>query len=238
MNHLRACHEPSQSLSWTISELVTLTVFRSESKEFVQVLVGPDQEIRTLQKQSVWDRPYFRDSRQGLLYFDHNAEGMWQLIHPALADIQPDNFAFVAEYLESAAFGIRYPQEGEEMNEAFAQCASTWITAEKLGMSDLMDHIVEKLERIEPEMSAIFIFAVYVYSQTPSFSHLKLRDHLAVHIAENWWIYLDDDHLRSEVIKRLQTLPELERDIYQRRIPVLNDRVRASQEDSDTEMGD
>ncbi|KAI4955424.1 hypothetical protein J4E91_001284 [Alternaria rosae] len=209
----------------------------SESKEFVQILVGPDQEVHMLQKSSLWERPYFRDSKQGLLLIDHNDDGMWELKHEALVDIKPDDFTFIAEYLESDGFGHRNPQEGEEMNEAFAQCVAAWITAEKLGMWDMMEHVAEKLKGIEPEMLEVLVFGRHVYAQdTTSTSQRYLKDYLAVYIAENWWIYFGDDHLRSNFIELLQQFPELEKDVYERRIPVLEERIDKKEEDSDIEM--
>jgi hypothetical protein len=165
---------------------------------------------------------------------------MWELKHPDLVDIEPEDFVFAAEYLESGGFGHRHPQGGKEMEEALAQCTSAWITAEKLGMADLMDDIVEKLERLEqPDLQVILVFASHVYESqdTALLSQEKLKDYLAVYIAEHLWIYLGDDDLRSNFIERLQQLPELERDIYQRRIPVLDERIDGHQEDSDIDMG-
>jgi len=212
-------------------------MIRSESKEFVEVLVGPDQEIYTFPLQSLWNRHYFRDPKQGLLLIDYNKRGMWELKHPSLFDIKPDDFVFVAEYLESDDFGHRNPQDGEEMTEAFAQCVAAWVTAEKLGMSDMMDHTVEKLERLEPEMLEILVFCRHVYArETTSISHEYLKGHLAVYIADNFWEYIKDDHLRSSFIELLQHFPELQQDVYERRILALKECVDQSQEDSDTDM--
>ncbi|CAI9635863.1 hypothetical protein GT037_000922 [Alternaria burnsii] len=209
-----------------------------QSKDFVQVLVGPNSQVSTLQKESIWNRPYFRDPRFGINLFDHNDDGIWNLQHPALVEIDPEDFVFAAEYLESGGFGYRYPQDGGEMEEAFAQCVSAWFTAEKLGMSDMMDHVVEKLEGcIEPEMQDVLVFAyqVYVSQNTALPSQVRLKDYLAMCIAENWWIYLDDDNLSSDFIEKVKRLPELERDIYQRRLPALLERLSGDQEDSETE---
>jgi hypothetical protein len=215
-------------------------VYRSQSKEFVQVLVGPNEEVSMLQKQCVWNRTYFRDPRYGVNRFDHNDDGMWELRHPALAEIQPDDFVFVAEYLESDGFGHRYPRDGDEMDESFAQCVSAWVTPEKLGMSDMMDHVVEKLEgRIEPGMYDVLVFACQVYGSqdTALPSQARLKEYLAMYIAENRLIYLDDDNLNSDFIKRLKKLPELERDIIRRRLPLLEERIKGNEVDDDIVMG-
>ncbi|KAI4655613.1 hypothetical protein J4E93_000327 [Alternaria ventricosa] len=209
----------------------------SESKEYVKVPVGTDQEIHTLRLKNLWDRPYFRDAKQGLLLIDHNDEGLWELKHPALVDINPEDFTFIAEYLESDGFGHRNPQEGEETNEAFAQCVAAWITAEKLGMWDMLEHVAEKLKGIQPGMLEIMVFCRHVYAHdTTSISHEYLKGHLAVYIAENFWSYVKDDHLRSNFIELLQHFPELQQDVYERRIQALKKCVDQSQEDSDTDM--
>jgi hypothetical protein len=92
-------------------------MYRSESKDFVQVLVGPDAEVSTLQKESVWNRSYFREPKLGINHFNHNGDGMWELQHPALTEIEPEDFVFAAEYLESDGFGHRHPQEGDQTEE-------------------------------------------------------------------------------------------------------------------------
>ncbi|KAL1800476.1 hypothetical protein ACET3X_000818 [Alternaria dauci] len=219
-----------------ISDVVEGEIF--QSKEFVQVPVGPNSEISTLQKESIWNRPYFRDPMQGINFFGHNDDGIWGLQHPALVDIDPEDFVFVAEYLESDGFGYRNPQDGNEMDEAFAQCVSAWFTAEKLGMSDMMDHVVEKLEkRIEPGMHDVLVFADQIYrsQDTALLSQAQLKDYCAMYIAENWWIYWGDDNLRSGFIERLRISPELEGDILRRRTQALEERVNDGQEDSETE---
>ncbi|KAI4697638.1 uncharacterized protein J4E84_000770 [Alternaria hordeiaustralica] len=209
----------------------------SESKEFVQVLVGPDQEVYNLQISCLWDRPYFRDSKQGLLLIDHNDAGMWELKHPALVDINPEDFTFIAEYLESDGFGHRNPQEGEETNEAFAQCVAAWITAEKLGMWDMLEHVAEKLKGIQPGMLEVLVFCRHVYAEdATSLSQDDVRDYLAVYIVEHWWTYWGDDHLRPNFMELLQQFPQLDRDVNERRGPVLEERIDQSQDYSDADM--
>lgn len=185
----------------------------------------------------MWDRSYFRDAKQGLLLIDYNEQGLWELKHPALVDIEPADFAFVAEFLESDGFGHRYPQEGEETNEAFAQCVAAWIAAEKLGMWDMMEHVAEKLKGIEPEMLEVLVFCRHVYAEdATSLSQDYVRDYLAVYITNHWWEYWGDDHLRSNFMKLLQQFPQLDKDVIERRRPVLEERIDQSQEDSDADM--
>jgi len=185
----------------------------------------------------LWDRSYFRDAKQGLLLIDYNEQGLWELKHPALVDIEPADFAFVAEFLESDGFGHRYPQEGEETNEAFAQCVAAWITAEKLGMWDMMEHVADKLKAIEPGMLEVLVFCRHVYAEdATSLSQDDIRDYLAVYIANHWWTYWGDDHLRPNFMELLQQFPQLDKDVIERRRPVLEERIDQSQEDSDADM--
>ncbi|KAF1836248.1 hypothetical protein BDW02DRAFT_546657 [Decorospora gaudefroyi] len=231
------CGRLNQNLKEPTSDIVDGEL--SESKDFVQILIGPTNEISTLAKQSVWNRPYWRDPRRGINHFDMNEDGIWELRHPGLDEIESEDFVFVAEYLESGDFGYRRPQGGEDMEEAVAQCMSAWFAAERLDMSDLMDYIVEKLQkRIEPAMYDVMVFACQIYNSPdtglPSYQWLK--DYLATSIAENYWIYLSDDHLSSSFIEKLQLFPELERDIYMRRLVALEQRLEP--EDDDQNEGD
>ncbi|CAE7216780.1 hypothetical protein HRS9139_07883 [Pyrenophora teres f. teres] len=215
----------------------------SQSKEFVQIPVGPDGVVSTLPKACVWNRKYWLDVRFGVNHFGLNDDGIYELQHPALPEIDPGDFVFAAEYLESGDFGHRNPRDGhdDQMQEAFVQCIAAWGVAEKLRMHDLMDHITDKLERhIEPELMAVFIFATQIYraEETGLPSQVRLQDYLATYIAQNWWIYLGDDHLSSAFIERLKTLPDLERDIYARRLVALNERLDAEKDGpEDGEMG-
>jgi hypothetical protein len=200
-------------------------------------LVGPNGDVNVLQMKSVCDRPYFKNHGNGIQYFERNDDGIWELRHPRLPDIEPQDFVFVAEYLESNDFGHRHPSNGKELDEAFAQCVSAWFAAVLLGMFDLMDHVVEKLKRFdEPGLYETICFAIKVYRSpdTGLLSYEELKDYLATLIAQNWWIYLEDDHLRAAFVGILSKLPKLERDIYARRLEALNERI--SQADIDTEM--
>ncbi|KAH7380754.1 hypothetical protein BKA66DRAFT_531533 [Pyrenochaeta sp. MPI-SDFR-AT-0127] len=194
------------------------------SKEFVLIHVGPEKEERMIHINYVWSRPYFNDGRTGIMHFTRNDEGMWILSHPALNDIAPEDFLYIVEYLESDDFGLKNPEGVEEVQEAFAQIISAWVTALRLGMTDLLDHILDKLERLPSDMWHIMAFACYAYeSQKPCLpAQERLKDVLATDIAQNYWSYLEDDHLSKYFIERLQDLPELERDIYARRIVALD----------------
>ena len=209
------------------------------SKGFVLMYVGPDSEERTLQRSHVWDRPYFQDQRTGIMHFELK-EGQWLLSHPRLAEIDPEDFDLVAEWLESGQLGHKHPEGEEEVQEAFAQNISAWETALKLGMTDLLDHIVDKLERLAPwDMWDIMAFACHVFEETPGGSCLpvqeRMKDLLATELAQNFWIYIEDEHLSAGFIQRLKDLPELERDIYERRTAAINARLHAEGNEGDEE---
>lgn len=211
--------------------------FSAASKEFVLIYIGSQGEERMVHRSCVWNRPYFRDVRTGIMRFSHNEDGLWILSHPAFADVEPDDFAYIAEYLESGDFGLKRPNGEEEVQEAFAQIISAWITAQKLDMTDLLDHILDKLERLAPwDMWHVMTFACLTYeSQGPCLpAQERLKDMLATDIARNYWIYIEDDHLSASFVQRLKDLPELERDIFIRRTLTLNARLQ-SEEDEDRE---
>lgn len=213
--------------------------YSATSREFVQIKVGNEQKELMLPMISVWNRPYFRDAKAGVMHFTRNEGNIWTLTHPGLVNIDPEDFAFVAEYLESGGFGLRHPLGPEENDDAFAQCVSAWATADTLGMTDLMDHVIDKLEqRMEPELYDMMAFACRFY-QDLSITlpvHERLRDFLATYLARNFWIYIRDDHLSSTFIDRLQALPELEHDIYVRRTVALRQQLQS--DDGEEEQND
>lgn len=57
-------------------------------------------------------------------------------------------------------------------------------------------------------------------------------------IASNWWVYIRDEALSEEFIDRLQQLPELERDIYERRMRALEERLGEEEDDDDEDDSD
>jgi len=158
------------------------------------------------------------------MYFGISDDGMYQLTHPGLADIDPEDFTFVAQYLENGSFGDRMINE-EDSREGFAQCMAAWVSAEKLGMNDLMDHVVEKLEQLENRnLWDVLAFACLVY-RSPGISlpaQIRAKELVATDISLHYWDYVEDDSLSILFMERLKDLPELERDISVKRIPMLN----------------
>jgi hypothetical protein len=180
-------------------------------------------------KQDIWNRVYFRDPVSGRNYFDAKGEKTWELVHPRLPDIQSEAFEYISEYLSSADadFGIRNPCDEAAAEEAFTQCLVAWKTADLLGMNDLLDCIVAKVRKIEPWWTiwTIMLFARNIYETTDFLlsTHVEMRDILSSYIAEHFFDYMTvGSQLRNEFLKHLRQLPQLERDIYRKRLEVLN----------------
>ncbi|KAF2852879.1 hypothetical protein T440DRAFT_22080 [Plenodomus tracheiphilus IPT5] len=199
------------------------------SKTHVRVRVGQDQEQHLLVKARVWDRPYFREANAGIMYFSMDDDDMFELKHPGLANVVPDDFAYIAEYLESDQFGHVNPQGVDQENEAFSQIVAAWTVAEQLGMTDLMDHIIDKLERLAPwDLWHVMLFACTVYGSSGLLLPVqdRIKEVLARNIAENYFVFIEDDHLSVDFIQRLKDLPELDRDVTVERAAILDGRLR------------
>lgn len=196
-----------------------ITTSRSASKDFIQVHVGPNREIRTLQKKDLWDRPYFQDTRTGTNHFGLNADNTWELRHPQLVNIDSEDFQFVAEYLIDGDFGLRQPENQEQTKEAIAQCVSAWETGEKLGMDDMLEHIAEKIKFLEWDNEDVLTLAILIYrSSGPSLhAHEVMKDWVSSYLAHHFWVYIKDDTIGEYFRKRMRRLPELERDVFVKR---------------------
>jgi hypothetical protein len=199
----------------------------------VQVYVGPEIDPMTdpsvdpqrrryklqLLKHHIWDRTYFRDALSGRNYFEPIGENTWELIHPRLGDISPEDFRMVAEFLSDGSFGIRDPETEEQVAEAFAECMSAWKTAELLSMDDLLEHIVEKVRSTRPwwDLFNVMLFVCFIYdNEVPLEAHNDFKNLLSDFIAEHYDIYIEDDVLRAEFMTRFKQLPELKRDVLKK----------------------
>lgn len=229
-------------LPWLWDIFWVLTNFSSTaSKDFVLVRVGPDEDERLLPTSYVWNRPYFREPTGGIMYFETNDDDIYELSHPGLAEIMPEDFAYVAQYLESGIFGLQHPEGEMAVQNAFAESMAAWTAAEKLGMTDLMEHVVDKVERLAPwDMWDAMAFACIVYQTAGPFLPVqeRMKDVLATDLAQHYWVYIQDDHLSDAFIQRLKDLPELERDILRRRTVALSARVDSNSEDEEEDEED
>jgi hypothetical protein len=210
----------------------------SQSKDFVRVAIGPDKEIRNLQKKDVWNRPYFRDSRTGINHFSLDEDNNWELRHPQLVHVDLEDFRFIAEYLEDGEFGLRIPEGHDENKESIAQCMSAWATAEKLGMDDLLEHIAEKVKFLEWDNEDVLTLAIIIYRTSgPSLhAHDTMRDWISSSLAHHFWTYTKDEAVAPYFRKRLRKLPELERDVFVKRAKSLTTGTEPDEdEESDEE---
>jgi hypothetical protein len=226
----------------------SLTCCSDESNQFVQIFVGPemdstnDSDIDPLRrrhkfqllKHHLWDKPYFRDALSGRNYIEPIGDKTWELVHPRLIDIAPEDFRWVAEYLSDGDFGHREPETEEETADTFAQCMSAWRTAELLDMDDLLDHIVDKIRASQPwwDLWNVMAFAVSIYqSEVALQAHEELKALFSDYIAELFYIYLEDDHLSGTFTARLKQLPELERHVMKKRVAQLERRAQPGEEE-------
>lgn len=180
-----------------------------------------------LLKLCVWDRRCFRDTVSARNYFTPVGENTWELQHPRLSEIDPEDFKLVAEFLSNGYFGHKHPDDEEQVANTFAECISTWRTAELLSMDDLLDHIVDKIRATRPwwDMVSVMAFACSVYqSEIPLQAHVEIKTMLSEYIAEWYDIYIEDDHLRSEFMTRLRQLPDLKKHVLAKILSQLDQR--------------
>ncbi|KAF2133300.1 hypothetical protein P153DRAFT_331916 [Dothidotthia symphoricarpi CBS 119687] len=189
----------------------------SESKEYVEFLVGPDKEARNILKSYVDACPAFKRNFLGTSYLTTKGENGWALVHPSLRDIDPRDFEFIAQFLETRDFGIRFPDSDEENTSAIAECCAAWDAAEKLGMEDMLDYIALKAQRLAPwGLAEVLWMAIAVYRTPDAASAVQgeLRAMLSGYMAEHFWEYINDDSLGVVFQERVGLLPELGRDVH------------------------
>jgi hypothetical protein len=187
----------------------------------------------------VWDRPYFRDSRTGTNRFELGEDNIWELRHPELATIDVEDFQFVAEFLTDDDFGVRIPDTPEQNKEAIAQCVTAWEAGEKLGMDDLLEHIAEKVQYLEWDKEDVLTLAIMVYRTLgPALpAHTTMREYLSSLMAHHFWSYVKDDVVGPYFRKRLRRLPEMERDVLEKRAEILRKGEEPDEdEESDEDM--
>lgn len=173
-----------------------------------------------LLKHHLWNRAYFRDALSGKNYIEPTGDNTWELVHPQLINIAPEDFRWAAEYLSDGDFGHREPETEDEVADTFAQCMSAWRTAELLDMDDLLEHIVHKIRASQPwwDLWNVMAFAVSIYQSEVSLqAHDELKALFSEYVADLFYIYLEDDHLSNTFTDRLKQLPELERDVLTKR---------------------
>lgn len=138
----------------------------------------------------------------------------WSIDNPRLKDISPEDFQFVADYLQTNDFGYR-TFDDDQREEAMTQCIAAWDAGEKLGMDDLLKHVSKKVETTKPwSMEEVLAFAIIVFDAQDSFfdAQAAMKNKLTDFIADNFWEYVS---VHGDVfIDRVRRLPELDRDIH------------------------
>lgn len=219
-----------------------LTNASDDSNQFVQVFVGPESDPLTdsevdpqrrrhklqLMKQHVWNRPYFQGDRlSGRNYISPAGEKTWELTHPQLVNISPQDFRYAAEFLSDGDFGLREAEEEDQISESFAQCMSAWDVADKLGMDDLLNHIVEKIRAMRGmwDLWDVMEFACLIDENEISLNaHDELKGEFCEYIAEVFYVYLEDEDLSGSFLTRLKEHPGLEQGILVKRTEILEAR--------------
>lgn len=133
---------------------------------------------------------------------------------PFLKTVSPDEFQLIAEYLSHNDFGHKVITD-DNREEAMAQCIAAWKIGERMGMADILDHIAEKIQRLVPwDFVEVVSFSTIVYQTTESLGHDMMKNLLTDFIVENYYDMIED--CGGIFLKRVQKLPELERDMHKK----------------------
>lgn len=214
---------------------------RNASREFITVRVGPQNVTRIFSKATLWNRQYWRNPGAGLLYFDLTEDHLYELKHPALASIEPGDFKFVAEFLESGKFGIKCVDFPKQRQEACAELMTTWDIAEKLGMTDLLEHCVDKIQYltpIDPWDCLYFACMIYDSDGIGTEARSEMKNFLSTQIAEQFFVYLEDDHLSRHFIEQFQKRPGLQYEVFEKRMKTLQKRQQDEDDQEDVDDDD
>ena len=203
----------------------------------MQVPVGPEGVVYTFPAKDLWDRVYFRDARSGVNHFSLNDSNVWELRHPALPTIDAEDFRSVAEFFTDGAFGVRFPENQEQNKEAIAQCVGAWDTAERLRLNDMLEHIADKVNYLQWDNIDALAWATTVYDTGGPVldAHTAMRNWASSYLAHHFWPYIRDKNLSSIFRKRLRTLPELERDVFEKRFENLKAGVEQDEDEESDE---
>lgn len=141
-------------------------------------------------------------------------DGTSRIDLPCLKDFNPEDFKFVAQFLSTGQFGHSVITE-DTRADVIAECAAAWPIADRMVLEDLLDHIVEKLQKAQPwqpEETWILALMVYETSDTLLKAYTTMKEMLAASLADNFY----DMILRhgQGFLGPLQEIPELKRDIY------------------------
>jgi hypothetical protein len=161
---------------------------------------------------AVRERGYFTDKNHG--HFCLNGEKSWAIKMTCMAEIDPADFKLAADYLYTGDFGHRIISE-ETRDEALDQCVAAWEVGEKMGMCDLLDHIVEKMKNLMPwaqEEVAVLAMMVYKINGAPLDAYQNIKDLISDYIADNFYDMIRDQ--AESFQEYLRNTKELARDVY------------------------
>ena len=136
-------------------------------------------------------KPYFSASNLGFLT---SIGKSWEFKKRCLKEMDPEDFRLIIEYLESGQFGHQVVETDDQRLELLAQCGAAWSVADLLGMEDLLEHIVNKINHATPwEPEEVLILADLVYETPEALSlqaHTDMKDMLAEFVARNFVDYI------------------------------------------------
>jgi hypothetical protein len=87
-------------------------------------------------------------------------------------------------------------------------------------------------------MAWILTFAIQVYGKPESVdlpAHYRLKEYLATYMANNQSNYIRDDLLRPMFIDSLELLPEMDRDVCEKRLQALDEQLDESDDETEDE---
>ncbi|KAF2006976.1 hypothetical protein P154DRAFT_179983 [Amniculicola lignicola CBS 123094] len=192
----------------------------ANSNDFVEFRIGEDDESFFIPYRQVHNRPYFSAKNLGLLV--PKKDGGWLIDRAYLRTISAVDFRLIAQFLENDTFGITYIETEEQRQESLTECVAAWSIAQELIMDDLMDLIVQKLQSmLRLELEEVLAFASQVYREADDGLEPRrdMKGFLVGRLAEGFW-ELVREH-QTNFLGRLRMFPELELDVFRRRVGVL-----------------
>ena len=152
---------------------------------------GEDAEAFHVKMDAIKEKPYFSADNLGFLTSTGNT---FEFKQPCLKQMDPEDFILIIEYLESGQFGQQVVENDDDRQRMLAQCGAAWGVAERLGMVDLLEHIVNKLNHAIPwEPEEVLILAELVYITPAALSlqaHEDMKDMLSNFVARNFDDYI------------------------------------------------
>jgi hypothetical protein len=185
----------------------------------VTIHIGPDDEEFMVPRESITDRPYFRDIQS----LENEA---WVIRRSSYRDVDPKKFKWIADFLSTGDFGHRIPTDEWERKETieesrqdiFIECAEAYEVAKDMVMEDLMDLILEKLQAIKPWAPldalsfATLIFQDPTDASCRSEAETNLMKSFGNYLAQRFW-YFDEQH-HSNWKERLKRCPGMAREVF------------------------